>query len=102
MDPKKIVDADILINKLRMMTGRNWATTYFSGNTYHGDLSAALNMVGQQITMQVNQSINAAMTTMIYELQRAIEESSRDEQGNMCGLCRPHEGGMPVDYRPKV
>lgn len=103
MAKKKVVDADILLERVQNMSYRSWVpTTYYSGSGYgSNNIEDIMRNAGQIITSQIAQNVNMAMTTMLTELKMAIESASRDEDGGMCGLCRVNPDEiLPVDYRP--
>lgn len=103
MAKKKVVDADILMDKVQQMSYRSWVpTTYYSGSGYgSNNIEDIMRNAGQMMASQIAANVNAAMTTMLIELKMAIENASRDEDGGMCGLCRVNPDEiLPVDYRP--
>ncbi|MNK72310.1 hypothetical protein D3C87_917830 [compost metagenome] len=103
MAKKKVVDADILLEKIQSMSYRAWVNTpYYSGSGYGtNNIEDAMRNAAQMMTSQIAQNVNAALTTMLIELKMAVEAASRDEDGGMCGLCRVNPDEiLPVDYRP--
>ncbi len=102
MAKKKVVDADILLERIQNMSYRSWVSTpYYSGSGYGcNNIEDALRNTAQVMTSQIAQNVNAAMSTLLVELKMAIESASRDEDGGMCGLCRVNpDEVLPVDYR---
>ncbi len=102
MAKKKVVDADLLLEKIQQMSYRSWVhTPYYSGSGYGSDnIEDAMRHTAQIMASQIAQSVNTAMSSLLIELQIAIEASSRDEDGGMCGLCRVNpDEVLPVDYR---
>lgn len=100
---KKVVDADVLLEKLDHMMGRSWVSqTYYSGSGYGGNsIEDAMRNAGNQMSMQISQNVNNAMNMLIIEMRMAIRAASFDETAGLCGLCRPMEGEcLPTDYRP--
>lgn len=103
MAKKKVVDSDVLLERIRQMTYRTWCNAPYSSGSGYGinNIEDAMRHVAQLTSSQIAQTVNAAISTMLIELTMAIETASRDEDGGMCGLCRvnPNEV-LPVDYRP--
>lgn len=103
MAGKKVVDAEILLDQIQQMSYRTWCSTpYYSGGGYGtNNVEDSMRHTAQLMASQIAANVNAAMSIMITELRTAIMAATRDEDGGMCGLCRPIPGEqMPVDYRP--
>lgn len=88
MAKKKVVDAELLTSRLRMLQGKPFAAMGYSGGYGGSDIDNALRMFGSGLTTQINQSVNQAFNMFIFELITTIDSASRDEHDGMCGLCR--------------
>lgn len=102
MAKKKVVDADILLEQIQQMSYRSWVPNSYYGGSGYGvnSIEDAMRQTSLMITSRISQDVNVAMSQMINELRMAIERSTRDEDGGMCGLCRVNpDEVLPVDYR---
>ena len=102
MVKKKVIDADIMLEKIQQMTYRDFAVTPYTSQQYYGDdMEIALRNLNNQINIKVAEAIRQSLQIMLLELTHSIRESVRDEDGGMCGLCRVDpEQHLPMDYRP--
>jgi len=104
MAKKKVIDADVMRNRLPMLAGKSYSSSYMNGGYSSGnyDIDNAMRMMNQAIASQVATSINQAFTIFVYDLIQIVDEAERDEHDGMCGLCRTDPDDMfPTDYRPK-
>jgi hypothetical protein len=90
----KVVNAEILKQKLMNMQGRTYMCTPYIQSPYNHDINNMAQYMTSVINQEVSKQVNMALSTLLNDLLFAIQESTTDSG---CILCRE-----PSDHEKSI